>query len=74
MALTDLNLESGSWLAANCADMPSEKNCKVVMMAPESQRADLISAGVKHAINEHGHEDGQELAAGVESMIKPLEV
>lgn len=74
MALTDLNLESGNWLVANCGDMPSEQNCKIVMMAPENQRDDLVSAGVKHAITVHGHEDNEELKAGIESMLKPLEV
>ena len=74
MATVNLGLDSGSWLVADCGSMPSENNCHIVMMAPESQKEDLISAGVRHMVNEHGHEDNEDLRAGAESFLRPLEV
>ena len=48
-------------MVANCGKFPSENNCKVVMMAPEEQREDLLDASVAHAINTHSHTDSPEL-------------
>ena len=39
MELSDLGIK-GHWLVANCGKIPSEMNCRVVMMAPEEQRED----------------------------------
>lgn len=74
MSLEQLNLKSGKWLALNCGKMPSESNCQLVMLAPENQKADLVSAGVKHAIDKHGHQENEELRKGVEAMVEVLEV
>ena len=41
MELKSLNLKNGKWVVANCGKFPSEKNCQLVILAPESQRADL---------------------------------
>ena len=60
MELNELGV-SGKWLVANCGKFPSEKNCKVVLMAPEGQKEDLLDASVAHAIKSHGHEDSPEL-------------
>ncbi|HUD06605.1 MAG TPA: hypothetical protein VMR34_01840 [Candidatus Saccharimonadales bacterium] len=38
------------------------------------QKEDLIAAGVKHAVNKHGHEDNEELRKGVEGMLEIIEV
>ncbi|GAC1503439.1 MAG: hypothetical protein NVS1B10_08520 [Candidatus Saccharimonadales bacterium] len=74
MTAEQLNLKPGSWLVANCGDMPSESNCQLVMLAPEDQKEDLLAAGVQHAVNKHGHEDDENLRTGVESMITVVNV
>lgn len=74
MAVAQLNLKSGTWLVADCGKMPSESNCQLVLLAPEDQKADLIAAGVKHAVAKHGHQESEELAQGVEGMIETIEV
>jgi hypothetical protein len=74
MTTIDLKLESGKWLAANCGSMPSDSNCQVVMMAPESQKDDLIVAGVRHMVEKHGHEDNDQLASSMEEMLETVEV
>ncbi len=70
----ELNLKPGKWLVSDCGKMPSESNCQLVMLAPEGQKEDLIAAGIKHAVNKHGHQENEELRKGVESTVNPLEV
>ena len=60
---------NGNWLVSNCGDLPSEMGCKLVMMAPESQRSDLIEASVAHAVNTHSHADTPELRTEIGQMI-----
>jgi len=36
MDLDSLNLKRGKWVVANCGKFPSEKNCQLVIMAPDS--------------------------------------
>ena len=74
MELKELGLTSGQWLVANCGNYPSEKNCKVVLMAPESQRDDLVEAAAAHAIHAHGHQDTPELRSGLSGVIESITV
>ena len=74
MSVDQLNLKSGKWLVSDCGKMPSESNCQLVMLAPEDQREDLISAGVKHAVSKHGHDDSDDLRRGIEGMIETIDV
>lgn len=74
MGLEQLNLQSGAWVVVDCGKMPSESNCKLVMLAPENQKQDLVTAGVAHAVNKHGHPDSKELQKGVEGMLETIEV
>ncbi len=74
MVLSDIKVASGSWLVANCADFPSEKGCKLVIMGPSNQKDDLVSAAVAHAIAEHGHPDTAELREGISTLIRPVTV
>ncbi|MDL2363037.1 MAG: DUF1059 domain-containing protein [Patescibacteria group bacterium] len=74
MALEELHLKSGSWLAVNCGSMPSDKNCQVLIMAPEDQRDDLLDAAAEHAAAKHGHTNNEELHAGINSMLQAIEV
>ena len=69
MELSDLGIE-GRWLVANCGKIPSEQNCRLVMMAPESQREDLLDASVAHAIKTHGHQDSPELRSELAQLIE----
>lgn len=74
MTVEQLNLKPGKWLVADCGSMPSESNCRLVMMSPEDQKEDLVDAGVKHAVNKHGHQDNQELRDGVGGMLQAVEI
>jgi hypothetical protein len=74
MALSDIKVAAGSWLVANCADFPSEQNCQLVIMGPDTQKDDLISAAAAHAVAEHGHSDSPELREGLASIIRPVTV
>ncbi|MBI2051339.1 DUF1059 domain-containing protein [Candidatus Roizmanbacteria bacterium] len=54
--------------------MPSEKNCRLVMMAPADQREDLLDAGVAHAVKSHGHQESPELREGVAKTLEEVTV
>jgi hypothetical protein len=69
-----LEVERGTWLAANCGKFPSERNCKLVLMAPESQREDLVKAAVAHAVADHGHQDTPELRAELGKVLDRVTV
>ena len=71
---TRLNLKEGQWLVANCGKIPSEKNYKLVLMAPENQRDDLIEAAVSHAIKTHNHQDTPELRNELNKAIETVSV
>ena len=58
---------------ANCADIPSDKNCKLVMMGPGDQREDLLDASVAHTVKTHGHADTPELRSELGKLIHDLE-
>ena len=65
MGIGQLGLTGGTWLVANCGKFPSEKNCKLVIMAPASQKDDLIDAAATHAVESHGHARGAAAVSGV---------
>lgn len=67
MDMSQLNLTPGTWLVADCGKMPSERGCKLVMMAPEDQKADLVEAGVAHMVKDHGHTEEDARKFAVES-------
>ena len=74
MALSDIKVSNGSWLVANCSDMPSEQNCRLVITGPVDQREDLVSAAVAHAVNAHGHQESAQLRQEVGTLLRPVEV
>ena len=53
--------------SVDCREMPSEKNCDVMMSGTEEH---LMSAAVAHAVKDHGHQDTPELRAGIKQMMK----
>jgi hypothetical protein len=73
-ATSQLGVKHGEWVEVNCGKMPSEKNCKLVIMAPSDQQEDLLDAAVAHAIKSHGHQESesQRLRSGTISMIETV--
>lgn len=69
-----LSLAKGKWVVANCGKFPSEKNCQLVIMAPASQRADLVEAACAHAVKDHGHEDTRELRKELNDFLVTVEL
>jgi hypothetical protein len=69
-----LEVESGEWLAANCGKYPSDRNCKLVLMAPQGQKGDLVDAAVAHAVKDHGHQDTPELRKELEGILDRVQV
>jgi len=69
-----LHMAQGKWLVANCGEMPSDNNCKLVIMGPESQRGDLMEAAISHAVKNHGHADSPQLRKDINSTFKVVQV
>jgi hypothetical protein len=69
-----LNIDPGQYIVANCGKMPSENNCKLVIMAPSDQREDLLDAALDHAIKKHGHQNSPELRDSVDKMLETVEI
>ena len=74
MDLKSLNLSEGKWVVANCGKFPSKKNCKLVILAPAAQRADLVDAAVGHAMATHGHQSTPQLRKELDSFLDVIEV
>lgn len=74
MDVKDLGIESGTWLVGNCAKTPSVMNCKLVIMGPVSQKADLMEAAVAHAVKTHQHTDTPELRAELEKQFETVTI
>ncbi|VVC75644.1 hypothetical protein AQUSIP_09340 [Aquicella siphonis] len=72
MKQNELGLKNGKWLIANCGNYPSESNCKVVLMAPDNQREDLLDAVVDHAVKCHGHANNRELRNEISKMLETM--
>ncbi len=52
---------------ADCRLMPSEKNCSLTIAGTE---AEVLLVAVRHAVQDHGHQDTPELVAQVKGMLK----
>ncbi|HLW59195.1 MAG TPA: DUF1059 domain-containing protein [bacterium] len=74
MDATQLRLAKGTWVVANCGKFPSEKNCQLVIMAPQSQREDLVEAAATHAAKSHGHQNTPELRKQLSTMLETVEI
>ena len=70
MRLAGTELKTGTWVVSNCAELPSEQNCQLVIMGPADQRSDLLDAGVAHAVGAHRHEESPELRAELDRLLK----
>ncbi len=74
MAFQDLKLAAGKWVVANCGKFPSEKHCQLVIMAPASQRQDLIEAAATHAIASHGHDNTPALRKELDGFLDAVDL
>lgn len=74
MDMKQLGLASGKWVVANCGKFPSEKNCRLVMMAPQAQRRDLLEAASAHAVKSHGHKETPELRKELDQVLEIIDV
>lgn len=52
----------------DCREMPSEKNCDLLMCGSEEH---LVEAASIHAVTAHGHEDTPELREETRRSMKP---
>jgi hypothetical protein len=74
MGFNELGLTRGTWVVANCGKFPSEKDCKLVILAPAAQREDLIEAAATHAVRSHGHVNNPELRRELDQMLDTIEL
>ena len=74
MDLNQLGLSPGKWVVANCGRLPSETSCKLVIMAPDDQRSDLMEALSAHAVKSHGHADTPELRLELNQMLENIDI
>lgn len=74
MGIGQLGLSSGKWVVANCGKFPSEKNCKLVIMAPIAQKDDLIDAAATHAVESHGHVMSPQLRKELAEFLDTVEL
>jgi Protein of unknown function (DUF1059) len=74
MGIGQLRLSNGKWVVANCGKFPSEKNCKLVIMAPIDQKEDLIEAAATHAVQSHGHAKSPELRKELAEFLDTVEM
>lgn len=51
---------------ADCRQFPSEKNCSVTIAGTEDE---VLTVAVRHAIEEHGHENTPELREQIRGML-----
>lgn len=55
--------------ASDCRLMPSEKNCSLYI---EGTKDEVVQVSVRHAIEEHGHEDSPTLRSEIEATLKEV--
>jgi predicted small metal-binding protein len=55
---------------ADCRLIPSESNCTLTISGEEEE---VLKVAVRHAVEEHGHEDTEELREQIKSMLKDEE-
>jgi hypothetical protein len=53
---------------ADCRRFPSDNDCSLTIIGEEDE---VVRAAVAHAVEAHGHADGEETRAAVRSMLEP---
>jgi predicted small metal-binding protein len=66
-------MPSSSRKMIDCRRMPSERNCSVTIAGTEEE---VLDVAVRHAVEEHGHENTPELREQLRRMLtdEPAEV
>ncbi|MFL6721807.1 MAG: DUF1059 domain-containing protein [Sphingomonas sp.] len=52
----------------DCRDYPSESGCTVAISA--DRQDELVDAAAQHAVQVHGHQDGPELRAQLNQIVR----
>jgi predicted small metal-binding protein len=52
----------------DCRDYPSESGCTVAISADSQD--ELLDAAAQHAVQVHGHQDGPELRAQLNQIVR----
>jgi predicted small metal-binding protein len=52
----------------DCRDYPSESGCTVAISADSQD--ELVDAAAQHAVQVHGHQDGPELRAQLNQIVR----
>ena len=52
---------------ADCRQFPSEKNCTLTIAGSEDE---VLAVAVRHAVEEHSHEDTPELREQIKGLLK----
>ena len=60
----------GKRMVADCRLYPSENNCSLTIAGTEEE---VLKVAVKHAVEEHGHEDTPELVEEIRSILKEMD-
>lgn len=71
--MAQIHLGDGKWLLSDCGQMPSDSNCKLVMVAPVDQRENLLNAVVAHTVEHHGHKDTPEHRKEIDKSFVELD-
>ena len=61
--------EKKRWAVADCGLYPSEKQCKMKLMAPEDQFEEVLTIALEHVIQSHGAIDSPELREEIRKSI-----
>jgi len=51
----------------DCRQYPSEKNCSLAISGTEEE---VLTVALRHAVNEHGHQDTPELREQLKALLK----
>lgn len=51
----------------DCREYPSEKNCTLAISGTEEE---VLNVAVRHAVQEHGHQDTPELRQQLKTLLK----
>jgi len=60
-------MASGKRKVVDCRLYPSEKNCSLTIAGTEEE---VLAAAVRHAVEEHGHDNSPELREEIRTLLK----
>lgn len=58
---------NGKRKVADCRRFPSEKNCSLYISGTEDE---VLAVAVRHAVEEHGHEESEELRRQIREALQ----